>query len=147
MKKAFLLLTFAMMLFVLDGFSQKRTWTGNVSENSYGSLLGVAARDTLVASDTIIYNLRVQGAHVLDMNFGLHVTKVSGTVTNNWFLEYSIDNVTWTKLDTIALSNASTGMNYKRIENFNWPYLRFYALAGATAQKAHYKLWYIIRRE
>jgi hypothetical protein len=146
MKNIILILLFG--LFFLNAEAQKRTWTGTLKGDSYGSLLGVSARDTLVASDTIIYSLRISDANVLDINLGLYTTKVSGTVTNNWFLDYSMDNATWTRLDTLAaLSNASTGMTVKRLENFNYPYLRVYALAGATTQKAHYKLWYIIRRD
>ena len=116
-------------------------------ENSYGFYGGTAA-DTLVASDTLQLLVRVHGNSVRDINLAMELTKVSGTVTNNFFIAGSMDGDDWdTDLDTIAYSNASSGVTYVRLENFNYAYLRVIGIAGATAQKAGYKLFYINRED
>jgi hypothetical protein len=115
-------------------------------EDSYGSFGGTAA-DTLVASDELQIIMRVQGSATRDINLGLELTKVSGTVTNNFFFSGSMDNVVYTNIDTIAYSNASSGTTDLRLDNFNYPYLKVVGVAGATAQKASYQLFYINRQD
>ena len=79
-----------------------------ITEPTYSHFWG-AATDTLIASDTISEVVRIQGKGVYDITFGLYVTKVSGTVTNNFVLYASMDNslyANWQSTgDTIKLSN------------------------------------------
>jgi hypothetical protein len=108
-----------------------------------------AATDTLVASDTLSLDLRVRGEVARDITLGLYVTKVSGTVSNSFVVYSSIDGVNYTSTgDTITLSNASTGLaGTVNLDDYNAPYLRIKGVAGATAQKAWYKLFAISRNE
>jgi hypothetical protein len=104
-----------------------------------------ATTDTITSSGTNIQAVRLQGNSLLKIDLQLDVTKTSGTVTNNLFIQKSMDGTNWTNTDTIALSNASTSRNVKTISNWNTPYIRFYQVAPATAQLAYYKLWFIAR--
>lgn len=116
-----------------------------LAQDTYVYYLGKTT-DTLVANDTLDLLLRVTGADVPQIGIGLYVTKVSGTVTNNFILQSSMDGVNFTNVDTIKLSNASTGMNVKLLSNYNYPYLRIRGISGATAQKAYYKVYAINRK-
>ncbi len=116
-----------------------------LAQDSYVYYLGKTT-DTLGASDTLDLLLRVTGSDVPQLGLGLYVTKVSGTVTNNFILQSSMDGVNFTNVDTIKLSNASTGMNMKALTNYNYPYLRIRGISGATAQKAYYKVYAINRK-
>lgn len=108
-----------------------------------------ATTDTLVASDDITLDLRVRGDVVRDITLGLYVTKVSGTVSNSFVVYSSIDGANYTTTgDTITLSNASTGLaGTVNLDDYNAPYLRIKGVAGATAQKAWYKLFVATRNE
>lgn len=116
-----------------------------LAQDSYVYYLGKTT-DTLVANDTLDLLLRVTGSDVPQIGIGLYVTKVSGTVTNNFILQSSMDGVNFTNVDTIQLSNASTGMNMKALTNYNYPYLRIRGISGATEQKAYYKVYAINRK-
>lgn len=116
-----------------------------LAQDSYVYYLGKTT-DTLVANDTLDLLLRVTGSDVPQIGIGLYVTKVSGTVTNNFILQSSMDGVNFTDVDTIKLSNASTGMNMKALTNYNYPYLRIRGISGASAQKAYYKVYAINRK-
>lgn len=116
-----------------------------LAQDSYVYYLGKTT-DTLVASDTLDLLLRVTGADVPQIGIGLYVTKVSGTVTNNFILQSSMDGVNFTNVDTIKLSNASTGMNMKALTNYNYPYLRIRGVSDTTEQKAYYKVYAINRK-
>lgn len=116
-----------------------------LAQDSYVYYLGKTT-DTLVANDTLDLLLRVTGSDVPQIGIGLYVTKVSGTVTNNFILQSSMDGVNFTNVDTITLSNASTGMNMKALTNYNYPYLRIRGISDTTTQKAYYKVYAINRK-
>ena len=116
-----------------------------LAQDTYVYYLG-AKTDTLVASDTLDLLLRVTGADVPQIGIGLYVTKVSGTVTNNFYLQSSMDGVNFTNVDTIKLSNVDTVMKMKTLTNYNYPYLRIRGISGATDQKAYYKVYAINRK-
>jgi len=123
--------------------------SGTIRANTLGYVWGTAA-DTLIQSDTLDYTFRVRGEHPLDLNFGLYVAKTSGTVTSNFIFAGSmVDSASWyTNIDTIALSNVSTGKGGEvNLDDFNYPYLRVRSITSATAQKAAYQLYYISREE
>jgi hypothetical protein len=144
-----LLILVVMILGIGTTFAQIKLTETTLNENSYGSFWG-ATNDTLGASDTIAVALRVRGKVVRDLTFQLHVTKVSGTVTNNFVFKYSMDGEEYTTTgDTIKCSNASTGLvsSPKNFDDYSYPYLKLEGISGATAQKARYKLWAISRDE
>lgn len=128
--------------------SGKVTGSLYLESNSYVYFWG-ATTDTLIASDDITLDLRVRGDVVRDITLGLYVTKVSGTVTNSFVVYSSIDGTNYTSTgDTITITNASTGLaGTINLDDFNAPYLRIKGVAGATAQKAWYKLYVINRNE
>lgn len=99
--------------------------------------------DTLIASDTITQVIRVRGDGLIQLKPQITVTKVSGTVTNNIFISASMDGTNWTAIDTVAYSNTATAtavLTDPDYTNFNWAFLRFQGIAGATTQKAWYKV-------
>ena len=148
MKKLFILIAAIVLLFACKDRAQAQA-TGTISQPTYSYLWG-AATDTLIASDTINVIVRIKDKTVQDLNFGLYVTKVSGTVTNVFRFYGSMDGTNWDAFanDTIALTNASTGMQTAiDIDDFNYPYFKWEGIAGATTQKAWYKMYYINRRE
>jgi hypothetical protein len=141
MKKIFsiLMVVFSVVLLNAQTYTQK-LWDAP----TYGYIWG-AATDTITSSGTNIQAIRLTGTGLMKIDLQLDVTKTSGTVTNNLFIQKSMDGTNYTNTDTIALSNASTGRNLKTISNWNYPYIRFYQVAPATAQVASYKLWIIAR--
>ena len=150
MKNILLLLSFCVLAF--QGIAQTQVATVNgalyLPENSYVYYWG-ATTDTLIASDDITLNLRVRGSATHNIAIVLYATKVSGTVTNTFVTYYSMDGVNYTSTgDTITLSNASTGLKGTiNLDDYPYPYLRIKGAAGATAQKAYYKVFAISRAE
>lgn len=150
--KKILFVIIAILAMCLQGMAQT---TVNQTATSKSSLQGDyvyywgATTDTLVASDDITLDIRVKGEGTPNIGLMLYVTKVSGTVTNSFVLYYSMDGVNYTTTgDTITLSNASTGVaGTVNLDDFVYPYLRIKGVAGATAQKAWYKLYLINRKE
>lgn len=116
-----------------------------LAQDTYVYYLGKTT-DTLVASDTLDLLLRVTGSDVPQLGLGLYVTKVSGTVTNNFFIQSSMDGTNFTNVDTITLSNASTGLNSIQLTNYNYPYLRIRGVSDTIEQKAYYKVYAINRK-
>jgi len=116
-----------------------------LAQDTYVYYLGKTT-DTLVKNDVLDLLLRVTGSDVPQLRIGLYVTKVSGTVTNNFYLQGSMDGTNFTNIDTIKLSNASTGMYEKSLSDFNYPYLRIHGVSGAIEQKAYYKVYAINRK-
>lgn len=117
-----------------------------LAQDTYVYYLG-AETDTLGKSDTLDLLLRVTGADVPQIGIGLYVTKVSGTVTNKFYFQSSMDGVNFTNVDSIQLSDApDKGMYMKTLTNYNYPYLRIRGCSGATAQKAYYKVYAINRK-
>lgn len=141
-----LFLVFSFLVIAIAAQSQSFESASVMRENTYASIGGTAA-DTLVASDSLEAVLRVYGDATRDINLGMKMTKTSGTVTNNFFISGSMDGAAFVDLDTIAYSNASSGTTFVRLDNFNFPYLRLRGIAGATAQKASYQLFYINRED
>jgi len=117
-----------------------------IDGSAYGSFWG-ATTDTLIASGYRIQPVRMKGDNMFIIDLQLTCTKVSGTVTNKLYIEKSMDNVNWTKVDSVVLTGASSGVSYKQVDSWNYPYLRFNHVAPATAQKAYYKLWYVARKK
>lgn len=142
MKKLFLILI--LLMASLINFSQDA-----YLKPSYGSIWGTV-NDTLVESDTMSYVFRVKSNTVLDMNFGLDVTKVSGTVTNKFYFYPSYDGTAFLgAIDSITNTDAATGFNLDDVDldDFNYPFIKVEGISPATAQKASYLLWYIVREE
>lgn len=118
--------------------------TGTIRQPDYLSFWGTAA-DTLIASDSLSLTLRVRGTNRSQIDLQLDITKVSGTVTNNFFIKGSMDGTNYFDTDTIANTDAATSRVLKSLSNWNYPYMMIRGEAGATAQKASYKLWWINR--
>ena len=150
MKKIFGLL--AILVLSFSTFAQVNVATTatakTLSQDTYVYFLG-ATTDTLVASDTITLDLRVKGINTPNVCIGLYLTKVSGTVTNSFITYYSMDGTNWTSTgDTLTNTNASTGLKWTiNYDDYVYPYLRIRGIAGATAQKAWYKVYAINRGE
>ncbi len=110
---------------------------------------GVAATDTLVASDTISYVVQTRSKNVMDVSLTLQMTKVSGTVTNV-FKFYGANVLTEAAYDSIGVvtyTDAASGYSNINITSFNYKYIIFRGISGATAQKAWYKMTYVIRND
>jgi hypothetical protein len=149
MKKliSILLLAFAIVCATNEAKSQALTSSMyTIDGSAYGYFYG-ATTDTLIASGYRIQPIRMKGDNMFIIDLQLTCTKVSGTVTNKLYIEKSMDNSNWTKVDSIVLTGASSGVSYKQIDSWNYPYLRLNHVAPATVQKAYYKIWYVARKK
>ena len=148
MRKIILLLTVAVLGMAAHAQTEitgKLAGSSYLPEDSYVYYWG-AATDTLIASDTITVILRAKGSEARNIGIGLYGTKVSGTVTNAFYVSYSMDGVTFTNTDTITNTNASKGLlGTVNLVNSVYPYIRIQGISGATAQKAWYNLYVISR--
>ena len=116
-----------------------------LSENSYVYYWGETT-DSLIQNDTITVVLRARGSEARNIGLGLYMTKESGTVTNAFYVSYSMDGVTFTNTDTITLTDAATGLvGTVNLTASVYPYIRIQGISGATAQEASYKLFAISR--
>jgi hypothetical protein len=140
MKKFLLLLAVVMLAFT----SQAQLVVKNSAAGTYS-----AVADTLLESDTIVYDFTLNGANPFMIDVNLKVVKVSGTVTSNFLFYKTLDGVNYTATgDTIVLSNVSgTTYNWKQLTNANWKGFKLQAITGVTAQKAAYNLQYCIRSQ
>jgi len=149
----YILLLFALIM-ALNVSAQKPKNTTTIANDAYGYVFG-AAKDTIAASDTLYYKIRLTSNYSPDINWCLQMTKTSGTVTNTWYFYGSmIDSWTVTDavaIDTITLTGASSGYtNLTTAQRARWvkyrfPYIIVKGIAGATAQRAKYKLFYLTR--
>ena len=140
MKKVILI--FAMLIAVVAIQAQTVDLTTGPNKGTFWS-----SADTILQSETVTYLFRIKSETVMDMEFQLKTTKVSGTVTQNIFFQGSNDGVTFTNLDTIANSNASTNTQFTKINDFNYSYLKVTFTNSATAQAAWFQCWYSFRNE
>jgi hypothetical protein len=146
MKKLFLISILAVLFIGLNAQSPLKRDSESLSTTStWGAPAFVyfwgTTNDTLTASDSIVQVIRTQGDGLMQIAGLVKVTKVSGTVTNNLFVSGSMDGVRWTRVDTIAYSNASSGwqeLNDPCYSNWNYAYMKWQGISGATAQKAWY---------
>jgi len=149
MKRLIFFVTILAALFISNNADAQTS--GSLRDGTYGYIWGDSASDTLVASDSLTHTFRVRGSETLDLFFQLYATKVSGTVTNNFIFYGAMADVEayYTPIDTISLSDASTGpiVDTVRLHDFNYPFLKVQGEAGATAQNAWYQLWFISRNE
>jgi hypothetical protein len=137
MKTIILILT---ILFSLS-FARAQS-TVKIYGAAYASIWG-GAGDTLNISDTLTSTFEIKTAYLDQLRFQLNITKTSGTITNKCYFEGSMDNVNFTKLDSIVNSNASTSVVPKTLSDFSWRYLKVSMVSGATAQRGAYKLYYL----
>lgn len=125
MKKIFSLLL--LLSFTMIVFSQAPAQiTSSVSTPNFVKVGGTTA-DTLYASDTLIWSIRVKGEDVQKILGRLTITKVTGTVSDTVYFYGSFDGTTKdAAIDSIFNSNVSTGYKYltaSRWTNFSYPYL------------------------
>jgi hypothetical protein len=150
MKKIIVLITLGLCLFALPQVqAQTAIGRGNsivLDGSQYGYLWGTTA-DSLYASTTLQATIRIKASKLQNVYMSLYATKISGTVTANFITQGSMDNATFVNVDTIVVSNVSTGMvaDYAKLSNWNYPYLRIKAVADATAQRSWFKLWFVKR--
>lgn len=152
MKKILLVLSL-LFVFTLANAQYSTGQDESIRCSDSDTLLG-STTDTLVESDTLTYIVRVKCDDVMDIASALEVHKSSGTVTNTWTIYGAFDVTTspittnWDSVGTYGLSDAADGLfTYEDLDDFNYPYLIFQAISGATAQSAFYTIWYSIRRE
>ncbi|NCB43619.1 MAG: hypothetical protein EOM59_13520 [Clostridia bacterium] len=125
--------------------AQTHTTTGSTNGDASGTFWSSA--DTIAASESQQITIRVKGKSAMDLQFQLKTTKVAGTVTQNVIFSGSNDGVTFTNIDTIANTNASTNTQFLNIDDFNYSYIRVAFTNSATAQTAWFQCWYSFRYE
>jgi hypothetical protein len=115
---------------------------------------GGGVTDTLYASDTLIWSIRVKGEDVQKLLGRLTITKSTGTVTDTVYFYGSFDGTTKdVAIDSIFNSNVSTGYKYltaSRWTNFAYPYLLVWNWDKGgvrTSVKSVRKLEMILRNE
>ena len=134
--KKFLILVFSLLLFI-GVKAQDKVIYPPISTQVWG-----ATSDTLVASDTIAYSLRVNCKNVQDISLTLQLTKVSGTVTNVFTIYGAniLEETAYDSVGSVTYTDAASGYNNVNLSSFNYRYLVIRGIAGATAQKGWYKL-------
>jgi len=143
MKKLVLLLV--ILLAGMAGMAQTHTTTLTTSGEASGTFWTSA--DTIAESESQQISIRVKGSSVMDLQFQLKTTKVAGTVTQNIIFSGSNDGTTYTPIDTIANSNASTNTQFMNLDDFNYSYVRVTFTNSVTAQTAWFQCWYSFREE
>lgn len=126
MKKIVLSLLFT--LAAVGCFSQATTLrvsSGFVAPNWV--YVGGTTSDTLYASDTLQWSIRIAAQETQYLSMRLLITKVTGTVSDTVYFYGSFDGTTLdAAIDTITNSNVSTGYKYvtaSRWTAFNYPYI------------------------
>ena len=132
----------AVLLVGMTGFAQEDLSTYASAKGTFWS-----SADTISESESVSYVFRIKGANVMDLQFQLLTTKISGNVTQNIIFSGSNDGTTYTNLDTIANSNASTNTQFLNLDDFNYSYLKVSFTNSATAQSAWFQCWYSFREE
>lgn len=86
--------------------------------------VGGTTSDTLYASDTLVWAIRVNADFAQRFNMRLYIDKVTGTVSDSVYFYGSFDGTTKdAAIDTIKNSNVSDG--YKYTTNANWTYFNY----------------------
>lgn len=151
MKKILAILALASLM-VLSINAQTAVVTGATVTCPNYLYIGGTSSDTLYASDTLTWVLRVKGDWVQKMQLKLNITKVTGTVSDTVYFYGSFDGTTLdVAIDSIFNSNVATGIKYvtaSRWTNFAYPYIivRNWDKGGArTGVKSVRKLTFICR--
>jgi hypothetical protein len=134
MKKYFVLLFVSM--FSLLAVAQTKV-TSSYSAPKY-VYFGGSTSDTLYASDTLIWSIRV-GKDFAQRCVGRYeITKVTGTVSDTVYFYGSFDGTSRdVAIDSIFNSNVSTGNKFltvSRWTNFAYPYLLIWSLDKGGAK-------------
>jgi len=143
--RKFILLIVVMFAFLAISTAQTHNTTQTTVNDVSGSFWSSA--DTIAQSESMQRVIRVKSANVMDLQFQLKTTKVSGTVTQDIIFAGSNDGTTYVNLDTIANSNASTNTQFLNIDDFNYSYLKVSFTNSETAQLAWFQIWYSFRYE
>ena len=112
-----------------------------IPENSYVKYWGTSA-DSVNTSDTLSLTLRVRGAGVRTLDFGVFITD---SLTGNVYVSRSMDGTTFANTDTLTWANVMTPL-YLQKDAFNYPYIRFILISGATDTKPLVPTIYTINR-
>jgi hypothetical protein len=98
--------------------------------------------DTLTASVTKNYVVRVKSSDLLRMSVSLRTDSVSGTPAYSCYLQYSNDGVNYVDLDTVATTTGVDSFNIFSPMDAVYNYYRLKIVATAGAQKANlYNYW------
>jgi hypothetical protein len=113
---------------------------------TWGYFWGTAS-DTLNASDTLTKIIRIIGDGYMSGEFALNCVKTSGMVTNKFIFSKSIAYpYKWEKVDSIVNTGISSGtLTAKLLANWNAPFMKIEGISGATAQRAVYEMFFIMR--
>ena len=131
MKRIFSLL---ICLLAFVALQAQPSWANRISSQTSGSFtapnyvyIGGTSADTLYASDTLIYSIRVNYTDVQTMKIRLYIDKVTGTVSDTCYFYGSFDGTTKdAAIDSIFNSNVSDGYKYlntSRWTTFGYPYI------------------------
>jgi hypothetical protein len=141
------------MLVSLVALKAQERVSSIVSAPSF-AYVGATSSDTLYASDTLVWSIRVKANDVQKILGRLTITKVTGTVSDTVYFYGSFDGTTKdAAIDSIFNSNVSTGYKYitaSRWTNFSYPYLLIWNWdkGGArTGVKSVRKFEFISRNE
>ena len=142
MRKLILIALLAVgMIAGAQNFSYTTSTAGDASGNFWSS------NDTIEASDTLAMTIRVKSDMVMDLQFQLNTTKISGTLTQDVIFSGSNDGVNYVNIDTITNTAGSTNTQFLNIDDFNYSYVRARMINSATAQSAWFKCYYSFRKE
>jgi|LGOV01.1.fsa_nt_gb hypothetical protein len=129
-------------LFVLLGLLLALSISAQTNLRKNGKFKALGRQfDTLVASQTVNYNLELGDDVYGVMTIAVESDTVSGTSAYSSYLQKSMNGEDYVNVDTIAHSGGNP--DYEEFEpvNTTHPYWRISTVATATAQKSFLKLW------
>lgn len=145
MKKFIFLI--AVLAFGMMATAQTTTYTLTTLDDVSGSFWSTA--DTIVTSGKRVAEvIRVRSAGAMDLQFQCNITKVSGTVTGTKIVFlYSNDNSTWVRADSVLLAGDASAVHFKNIDDFNYSYIKLWAIGVGSSAKTTMKVYYSFRKE
>lgn len=150
MKAKFLLLSLLCGLLALGN-----TATAQSSAYGSGQLITLAAGDTLTNVDSVMKVITATGGY-RDIGIQVYVNKISGTPAGKLILMSSMDGVTYTQTDSIALSspqvNSATNpaaFLTAQISKVGAPFTHYLIMVTNTAgsSSGQVRFWYTLRRQ
>lgn len=131
--------------------------TAHAQSNPYGNgqLITLSAGDTLTNVDSVMKFINATGGY-RDIGIQVYVNKLSGTPAGKLILMSSMDGVTYTQTDSIALSSpqvnsATTPAAFLtgQISKSGSPFTHYLIMVTNTAgsSSGQVRFWYTLRRQ
>ena len=104
------ILFFVATIFVMAGYSQNRSTT--LANTTYYHEFSLAASDTIIASDTLLYQITLNKFEPVRLQMQVDMDSISGSGHDTLFLQGRVfGSDAWTAIDTAVYAHTGTGIN------------------------------------